>query len=47
MTYLTGSVDDVALVFGAFMVDTLREGAFDGRIVGVDEVVVDELDDQR
>jgi len=45
-TYLTGSVDDVALVLGALVVDTLGEGAFDGGVIGVDKVVVDELDDQ-
>ena len=46
-TYLTGSVDDVALVLGALVVDVLGEGAFDGGVVGLDKVVVDELDDQR
>ena len=44
---MTGGVDDVALVLGALVVDALGEGAFDGRIIGVDKVVVDELDDQR
>ena len=46
-TDLTGSVDDVALVLGTLVVDALGEGAFDGGVVGLDEVVVDELDDQR
>lgn len=46
MTYLTGSVDDVALVFGALVVDALGEGAFYGRVIGFDKVVVDEFDDQ-
>lgn len=46
MTDLTGSVDDVALVFGALVVDVLGEGAFDGRVIRLDKVVVDELDDQ-
>ena len=45
-TYLTGSVNDVALVLGALVVYTLGEGAFDGRVIGIDKVVVDELDDQ-
>ena len=46
VTDLTGGVDDVALVLGAFVVDVLGEGAFDGRVIGLDKVVVDELDDQ-
>ena len=45
-TYLTGCVDDVALVLGALVVDALGEGAFDGGVIGLDKVVVDELDDQ-
>lgn len=46
VTDLTGGVDDVALILGALVVDALGECAFDGRVVGLDEVVVDELDDQ-
>ena len=46
VTDLTGGVDDVALILGAFVVDALGEGAFYGRVIGFDEVVVDELDDQ-
>ena len=46
VTDLTGSVDDVALILGALVADTLGEGAFYGRIIGFDKVVVDELDDQ-
>lgn len=45
-TYLTGSVDDVAVVLGALVVDALGEGAFDGGVIGLDKVVVDKLDDQ-
>jgi hypothetical protein len=46
VTDLTGGVDDVALIFGTFVVDALREGAFYGRVIGFDKVVVDELYDQ-
>ena len=46
MADLTGGVDDVALILGAFVVDVLGEGAFDSRVIGFDKVVVDELDDQ-
>ena len=46
-TYLAGGVDDVTVVVGAVDVDRLREGALDRGVVGLDEVVLDELDHER
>jgi hypothetical protein len=45
-TDLAGGVYDVTIEFDAFVVDTFGEGAFDGWIVRVHEMVFDELDDQ-
>lgn len=45
-TDLTGGVDDVTLVVYALVVDGLCEDALDGGIVGLDEVVLDELYDK-
>ena len=47
MTDLTGGINDVALILGTHVLDVLGEGALNGRIIGFDEVVLDELDDQR
>lgn len=44
--YLACSVDDVALVDNPTMFDILVEGALDSRIVGVDKVILDELNDE-
>jgi hypothetical protein len=46
VTDLTGGVDDVALILCALVVNVLGEGAFDGGVIGLDKVVVNELDDQ-
>ena len=46
-TYLAGGVDDVTVVVDALVVDGLVEDALDGGVVGLDKVVLDELDDER
>ena len=46
-TYLTGSVDDVTVVVDPLVVDGLGEDTLDGGVVGLDEVVLNELDDER
>ena len=46
-THLTGGVDDVTVVVDALVVDGLVEDTLDGGIVGLDEVVLDELNDER
>ena len=46
-TYLTGSVDDVTVVVDPLVVDSLGEDTLDGGVVGLDEVVLNELDDER
>ena len=46
-TYLTGSVDDVTVVVDPLVVDGLGEDTLDGGVVGLDEVVLDELHDER
>ena len=45
-THLTSGVDDVTVVVDALVVDGLCEDALDGGIVGLDEVVLDELYDK-
>lgn len=44
---LTGSVDDVAVVFLTLVGDGLLEDVLDGRVVRVDESVLNVSDDQR
>ena len=44
---MTGGVDDVTVVVDALVVDGLVEDTLDGGIVGLDEVVLDELNDER
>lgn len=44
--YLACSVNDIAIVFNAIMLDALLESRFYCRIVGFNEVVLDELNDQ-
>lgn len=46
-TYLTSGIDDVAVVLDSVMLDVLGEGVLDCRIVRLDEVVLDVLDDKR
>ena len=46
-TYLAGSVDDVTVVVDPLVVDGLGEDTLDGGVVGLDEVVLNELDDER
>lgn len=46
-TDLTSGVDDVTVVFYAFVDDGFREGALDGGVVRVYEVVFYELYDER
>ena len=46
-TYLTGGVYDVTVVVDALVVDGLVEDALDGGVVGLDEVVLDELNHER
>lgn len=46
-THLTGGVDDVTVIVDALVVDGLVEDTLDGGIVGLDEVVLDELNDER
>ena len=43
---LPGGVDDVAVVVDAIVVDALREGVLDGRVIRLDEMVFDELDNE-
>ena len=46
-TYLAGGVDDVTVVVDALVVDGLVEDALDGGVVGLDKVVLDELNHER
>lgn len=46
LTCLASGVDDVTVELDALVVDALGESAFDGGIVRVHEVVIDELHDQ-
>jgi hypothetical protein len=45
--HLASGVDDVTVVFYASIDYTFRKGAFNSRKVWLDEVVLDELYDQR
>ncbi len=46
-TYLPSGVDDVTVIVDALVVDSLVEDVLDGRVVGLDEVVLDELNNER
>jgi hypothetical protein len=45
-TDLAGSIDNVTVILNALVIDTLRGGALDGRVVRVDELVLSELYDE-
>ena len=47
LPYLTGGVYDVTIIVRAVVVDGLRECTLDGWVVRLDEVVLDELNDER
>ncbi len=46
-THLTGSINDVTIIVDTLVVDGLVEHTLNGRVVGLDEVVLDELNDKR
>jgi hypothetical protein len=46
-TDLTGGVDDVAVIVDTVVVDALREGILDCWVIRLDEMVLDELYDER
>jgi hypothetical protein len=46
-TDLTGGVDDVAVIVDTVVVDALREGVLDCWVIRLDEMVLDELYDER
>lgn len=46
-THLSGSVNDVTIILDTVVFDVLGEGVLDGRVVRVDEGVVDVLHDER
>ena len=45
--HLASGVDDVAVILDTIVVNCLLESGLDGRVIGFDEVVVDELNDER
>lgn len=44
---LSSGVDDIAVVLDSAIFDTLRKRTLDGRIIRLNELVVDELDHKR
>ena len=44
--YLACCIDDVTVVLDPLVVDALCESGLDGGVVGLDEVVLDELNDE-
>ena len=45
--YLAGSIDNLGRVVLRLVADHFAEGVFDGGVVALDEVAVDELDGER
>ena len=45
-TDLASSIDNVTVIFNALVIDALREGVLDGRVVRVDELVLSKLYDE-
>lgn len=45
-TDLTGGVNDVTIILDPLIVDALREMALDGGVIGLDKVVLNELNDE-
>ena len=45
--YLAGGVDDVTVVVDTLVADGLVENTLDGGVVGLDEVILDELNHER
>ena len=46
-SYLACSINDITLVLHVITLNSFRESAFDGRVVVLYEVVLDELNDER
>lgn len=46
-TYLAGSVNDFCGIILVLVFNDLTEGVFDGRIVALDKMALDELDGER
>jgi len=45
--YLASGIYDITVIFNAFMVNSFAIGVFNGRIIGIDKMVLGVLDDKR